>query len=830
MKPIEHIVLSAFLHDICKAYEENDYIKTNEHFCELLKNKFKILAINKDDHENWLNLTRDYYKKDESNQYISHNIIKAADYFASAEREEGFCIGNQDLNKRLIPILERVDLKNKNRKTSYNLPRTKLSFDDNHLFPFEGDRQTPKEKVNIFDMIEDIQAIPDFKNDNPNNASTQIKCITRFLLSIFEKYISQIPANISTETPDVSLFDHLRITAAIAQGLFEYHKDKKDLDKNPNFKDKDTSKWLLVCGDFAGIQNFIYKLTSEKAAKGLKGRSIYIQLLCDVSAQYLIKSMDLFPTSLIYSSGGKFYILIPNTNKHKEILEQSTAIINSWLLNEFRGEMYLGIGHTEVSGESFEAGAMGIKWKEANESLQKNRLQKFSHQIIHTSDFFKAQDLNSGNHICQACSRNDVNAEIDADEKIKKCKQCKNLENVGKNLTNVKYFLWVWNQDIDSSLGELEKLLFSFESETMTCKLYFLSKRPSQDILEQLTDYSLEIINDPDEPKEFGHRFIGKWNTLKSKVTEFHKFAEQSEGINRLGILRMDVDNLGEIFVRGLDFLAVCGKEMGSLSRIATMSRQLNIFFSGYLNKIIKDYNQTKEEAQIIYSGGDDLFIIGSWHAMPDIANHIQQKFKEYCCHNPFFTLSAGISMVTEKYPIYNAAMIAGKDESRAKNIGEIVADLQNQPDAEQVNKKDALCFMGSVIGWKDYESVISIKELIINIIEQTNSRSIIDRLNTVILTIQMFEQRKKAEQFSLKKIFELVYFQKWRWQLIYNLHRMASKYSDDDIKKNLKKLEDIILNTDLKKRLPVLNWLEMPVRWADFLTRKEKTDGKTTN
>ncbi|KPA19053.1 CRISPR-associated protein, Csm1 family [Candidatus Magnetomorum sp. HK-1] len=839
MKTIENIVLTAFLHDICKVYKKEGYVKDNGHFCNILSQKFKIFSPdnNNCDNDHWFYLTQNYYNEKSDQNNTLQKIIRAADTFASAEREEGFDKNIKSIkNEQLIPIIERVDLKNKNHDITHKLPGTKLSFKSKHIFPIDNKEPIDKAiKINTHDMEKDIKSIPIFKGNTNTDDSIQLRCITRFLLSIFEKYLSQVPANINTDTPDVSLYDHLRITAAIAEGLYEYHSDKNDLE-NANYKDKETSKWLLVCGDFSGIQNFIYKLTSKKAAKGLRGRSLYIQLLCDVSAQYLIKKMNLFPTTLIYSSGGKFYLLIPNTHRYKSLLEQSADCINAWLLKEFRGEMYLGIGYTEVSGKFFEAGRMGIKWKEANESLQKNRLHRFSNQILNTPDFFTPQELHKDNNVCQACSRNDSEAEIKRDEnekneenKLLKCKHCRVLESIGSCLTNVRYLLWVWNSDIIINCEYIYKFKFKENESETTCRLCFFNDRPQKHQLEKLADYSLEIINDLEKPEEFGFRFIGKWNMLQGNPTEFDEFADKAIGIKRLGILRMDVDNLGEIFVRGFDFLANCEKEMemGSLSRLATMSRQLNMFFSGYLNVIINRMNRQSEKAQIIYSGGDDLFIIGSWDKIPEIAYEIQQEFSKYCV-NKYFTLSGGISMVTGKYPIYHAAMLAGKDESKAKAIGEIITESPPK-DTEPIKQKNALCFMDSVIGWEDYKDVLDIKELIKTIIEKTNNRAIIHKLNIVVHSVKVFEQMKTSK-YSFQEIHELVSFQKWRWRLIYNLHRMASSYSDETIKNDINELQKVILSLNNKTRLPVLSWLEMPVRWADFLTRKEKTDGQTNN
>ena len=83
--------------------------------------------------------------------------------------------------------------------------------------------------------------------------------------------------------PDVSLFDHLKTTCAIASCLFET---------------KSENKFLLIKGDISGIQDFIYKLASpEEAFKGmskrLRGRSFYLTLLNETFAYYLLKELKL---------------------------------------------------------------------------------------------------------------------------------------------------------------------------------------------------------------------------------------------------------------------------------------------------------------------------------------------------------------------------------------------------------------------------------------------------------------------------------------------------------------------------------------------------------
>lgn len=80
-----------------------------------------------------------------------------------------------------------------------------------------------------------------------------------------------------------------------------------------------------------------------------------------------------------------------------------------------------------------------------------------------------------------------------------------------------------------------------------------------------------------------------------------------------------------------------------TISRVVQMSTLLDFFFSSYLN-IIKDKywnaidgvseNQSdisiKDNVQIIYSGGDDVFIIGLWNILPDLAIWMYEEFKKF--------------------------------------------------------------------------------------------------------------------------------------------------------------------------------------------------------
>src|SRR5207248_215937 len=54
-----------------------------------------------------------------------------------------------------------------------------------------------------------------------------------------------------------------------------------------------------------------------------------------------------------------------------------------------------------------------------------------------------------------------------------------------------------------------------------------------------------------------------------------------------------------------------------------------------------------------IYSGGDDLFVVGAWDRLPLLADAVRREFHEYCAHNPALTISAGIAIDDRRFPLY---------------------------------------------------------------------------------------------------------------------------------------------------------------------------------
>ena len=850
----DHIVFGALLHDIGKFFERANrlveyrdddnqkqqdcpwqrrqggywshlHVLHTRRFCEELCRIIPILQPLSEQHDsqaadNWINMAAHHHVASTNME----RLLQAADHFASAEREQGnFYQQGIHRRTRLEPILERINLDGVNKTAEFRVKLRPLSPSREDVFPLRTTEFEPSMEPVGEDSIwlsptylsDDYQRLADGllnamenmpKYDRLTPAS--LRSFMTTLLAQMERFLVTVPAATNVRHPDISLYDHLRVTAAIAEGLFLHHQFRNTLDQPDTFSDKATSKWRLVCGDFSGIQNFIYKITSKGAAKGLRGRSLYIQLLCDGVAEHLLRKLKLYPTARIYSSGGKFYLLIPDCLEQS--LKDEVATINEALITEFQGDVFLGIGIAPVCGRDFAGGNMGKCWKAANDNLMRDRQQRFRPLLENDPRFFNAQKLASGT-ACGVCGRDDEGAGIKQSDDEPICKQCGDLQRLGQKLTDAKAFFWIWETDRDN----FRENDLHIQLPGTSWHIHVLEGQddlPATSKLRSLTNSYWESINqiiDPisnDNGYASGFRLLGRWNRDKEAGDwEFNDFDENATGIQRMGVLRLDVDNLGEIFIRGLKFPGVTGREdeMGSLSRVTTLSRQLHLFFAGHLMEILRGY----QRSQIIYSGGDDIFLIGSWDELPEVAHKIRREFQHYCADNPVFTLSGGLVMVDGKYPISRAADLAREDELRAKALD------------RNKREKDAICLLDTVIGWEEYPRALKLRKQIETIIQKTKTRAILGRLRSVVLAVEEFQRLSNKRNLQDEEMRELLHWQQWRWRLIYNLKRMAHRAPE--IKEDLDELITTITESRTESIRPVIEWLQLPTRWAEFLTRR---------
>jgi len=490
------------------------------------------------------------------------------------------------------------------------------------------------------------------------------------------------PDTYTKHTNDVSLYEHLKLTAAIGSCMFSYIYDTHpEWLKNYTANQKEANPWndlykkkfrdekayVLFKADISGIQEFIYNIASKQALKGLRGRSFYLELLCQQIADEILKVFNLGRVNQIYLGGGGFSLLLPNTKNLETDLNKIEEALNKWLLEKHDAKLSIAFGYTVLSGndlrmdseraESEKSHPLNAAWEEISKMIGEKKLSKFKNNLDEIFSF------NKKNHEeCKSCHKETSNLEsydINKDgEEVNICHECKSLIEYGEIHAKAKeiflYFKPTENGLFPSITRDLEIENLSLEKEE--------NKEKARNI------DGVFVIHDSHEeifPKIHASVSVAKDENGKTACFTDLAANKKAKGVKRIGVLRADVDNLGKIFKSdsGFGFEA----KYKSLSRDKALSRNLAKFFTHYLDDILKDKDsELKNFITVVYAGGDDLFLVGAWDKVIEAAFKINEKFREYTLGA--VSLSAGISIHNPKFPLYRMAEAAGLAESVAKS------------------------------------------------------------------------------------------------------------------------------------------------------------------
>lgn len=563
----------------------------------------------------------------------------------------------------------------------------------------------------------------------------------------------------SKVTPDVSWYDQAHMMAAIAVCL-QAVKEQGAIDEEHPF--------LLVGGDFSGIQPYIYQIVSKYAGKNLKGRSFYVKLLGDAVVSALVDALSLQSANVIYNSGGSFYLLAPNTKETIQALNSTVKVIEEELYAVHGTAIYVAIDSVALSKVELTGKGLQQRWINLFEKRDSRKTHKWASIMQESySRFFEptpiTSDLSDAITGLPFLQGEKPGGKIDGKEisAINKAQidLGKALRNNCRCIVATKRSLPGWDD------------ITHIEPAGLGIIYYIVSKDGfgkidigDADILGR--DATIMMVNEPS-------LFYGKCCSRRTfyggndfNYETLDRMCE-NEGFSRMGVLRMDVDNLGSIFQSGIE------ADRASMARYAALSRSFDLFFTGYINTICKSES---EKAYIIYAGGDDLFIVGEWRAVIRIAEQIHKDFKVYTCSNPAFSISGGIAILGSKYPI-----IAGAKES---------ADGEDSAKGHEIKciSKNAITIMGMPLNWdKEYPAVVKLKDELVALLEQK-------LLNKSFLSKVMLHASNAG--ISDNRITKVNTY----WMVCYDMKRFKEK-----AKIEVKQLVDNFVN-EVCQDMPILN------------------------
>ena len=610
------------------------------------------------------------------------------------------------------------------------------------------------------------------------------------LVSLSERFTFAIPSS-TVDVPDVSLHDHNRTVAAIAACLHRWHAANGTLGDEKAIRDRATEKFYLLAGDLSGIQHTLFLLANQQVKgvnKILRARSFLLGMTVEAAALRCRREFDLPVFNLIQNAGGRFVLLLPALPEVREKVAALQAEFDVWLGERYLGEMALNLALSPAfGGHGLQAHQFSTVQGALNRALDTAKQQALRH--CRTGIWA----VNYEQEECTTCGKRPARHR---DGDARRCDVCHDEHRVGGWLPKVGAVSWQSSQPRSSDwtvelLPEKLWLVLHEKAPRSTTGLLggFRLYRGEQDTptgpwpLRFVAAYVPRLGGGEASHPLYARLSDEAREVAVSELKTFEHLAQDALELDRdgsplgkpfLAVLKADVDRLGFLFGFGLRDPNNPKKDRATLSRYASLSRMLDLFFTGYLQeRLRRDYPQT----YTVYAGGDDLLLIGPWRQTIKLATDLRREFSRYVGGNPNVTLSAGLALCKANQPLNRTVWEAEERLEQAKDAGrDRISLLDEQP-----------------VNWDELSPLLAKAETL-------NEWLRAGWLNTALVykLLHFAEERRRAEQSDEQGNFSLAHAD-WRARWAYHLARNVrdSRAIPDPEKKTVMTVLNQLLGLD---------------------------------
>lgn len=452
----------------------------------------------------------------------------------------------------------------------------------------------------------------------------------------------------------------------------------------------DDRKFILLKGDLAGIQNYIYGNIQPKQAGGLRdiakklrGRSLIVSLLTDFLAGVMLRELGLSTWHLLFAGGGHFNLLLPEEKAQN--LEETIRQIDAQMRERFGENLQLIVAYKSFEKQKI-VGHPTVCFSEINRMLEQKKYQP--HKNLLKNHFAIQQKpstviVEDEKELGRIFPKQNFLIETFSAQPPRKSQ--------AYSIFSMKTAAGFHSLFATCELKEVDSFLLSnSEKELKSTQVYALN---STGFLPSEEDWEFEKWGSVG----FGFRFLGKTLPFDEDTEQpktFEEIVKEGNDENKLlAALRLDVDDLGFIFNRG-----IAGASIGE---ILTLSREMQYFFSAHFDRLAETHG-----LYLIYSGGDDAFAVGKWDSVIHFARKLRADFHEFVLQNPDLHFSAGIFMGNPHYPVGRFYRDAGRLQDAAK-------------DSERKNR---VRVFNQTLGWEEFDSKIQLGEKFARVFEGTET------------------------------------------------------------------------------------------------------------
>lgn len=624
---------------------------------------------------------------------------------AGADRKAGEESTGDYKTARLLSIFEQLSLQG---ELSYDALSNGLCHRlvpiEQDPFPVAPEQAQEGDYAELYDQFcTDLEKLP---------LDMGVEHYTASLTALLEKYTWCIPSSTYKSLSDISLFDHALTTAAIAQALAVYH---DEMGGTPGSETETTPKFLLLGGDLSGIQQYIFGLDKSQGsgvAKLFRARSFFLQALTRSVVLELLDRLGLHPAARIMDAGGRFILLLPNTQRVQNFLSEFEMEVQRFFFERFHGLLSLNLcWQTTLTEAEMAMNRFKAKLDEFYDALEARKLCKFDrlladglHPVIDTD--YAAYEYGD----CKVCHAHPVNPDVTEAHRqrygqaVELCRDCADqIRLIGQRLPHCTYLVYdklAGNGALELFGGQWLRLVDSLDREKARQALEVVNIRSRGEFAYQPIATHLPCIDAEDvtlwqkwgvlAPGEDGGTcyrnepvVVGEPKTFELLALAARETGLDGKPLGRsfLGAFKADVDNLGLLFGIGL-------QERLSVSRFASLSRMLNHFFS---DDLVAYLRTEFPDLYVIFAGGDDLFLLGPWSQVIRFAEQLRERFSRFVARRPCVTLSAGVAVIKSTLPVQAIA-------EQAENLLEA---------SKHYPGKNAVTLFDRTVSWDDFARLI---------------------------------------------------------------------------------------------------------------------------
>jgi len=403
---------------------------------------------------------------------------------------------------------------------------------------------------------------------------------------------------------------------------------------------------MIVIGDISGIQDFVFAVpqTGGGQARRLRARSFLLQAAAECAALAVQRKLAWPDESLLFAAASKFALQGPDDPQAEQSLLALRSEIQKALFELSGGILRFSLAWS-AGGNPTE------QYANAERRLRILKQKPMAQNALDDGRWNPTRlILEPLDHPCELCQRRSASITLrHGDTQFHACQTCRDEFELGRRLPAARWLL-IHHQPDEGKINLLEH------------GISLSDKQPDH------SDGLLAAIPLDPQATEGPRLPLARYIPTHQDHTpvEFAELAHRATGDPLLAVLNMDVDLLGAAFA---------GKLQHGLDAYAELSRRLETFFAITVQNELRSRGSPWANIYTIFSGGDDLLLVGPWNVILDFAKHARDLFENAFAAERL-TISAGVALFKPRRPVSTAVREADRALRKAKETRDQCAAL----------------------------------------------------------------------------------------------------------------------------------------------------------